>query len=138
MQGPPVPSDSPRIRKRLRCASWVLALSLLPMLTFVGHWTLDFPVPGTSVRIAVPLPPPQDLHAHSADTDGHHQDHCHSDVASCSDLPLTQLASVALLHDALAFLAADARLELLPGHSWQPAHVETVVPEPAPPRSPAC
>jgi hypothetical protein len=102
------------------------------MLTFAGHWSIDLPLPGTSLRLELPLAAA--AHGHDGH-DGHsHEDHCHADAASCSDVPVTSLASVALLHETIAFATAGGRLELLASGFWQPAHSEIVAPEPAPPR----
>lgn len=103
------------------------------MLTFAGHWSIELPVPGTSLRVQLPL-----VEAGAHQHDGHaqpgHEDHCHADAGSCSDVPVTSLASVALLHETIAFVTAGGRLEPLASGYWQPSHSEIVTPETTPPR----
>ena len=49
-------------------------------------------------------------HSHSAPESGaeeHHAQHCHSDAASCSDVPLTTLTGIALLAAWLGIAASS-------------------------------
>lgn len=127
----PHPTDSLRSVPCTRRTSWLLALSLLPMLTFLGHWTVDLPIPGTDFHVALPLVahhPHTDHEAH-----GGHDQHCHGDSASCSNTPAGPV-SVAMLGEYAALLAGDGWLEWLDGRHWEPSSSQTIAPERTPPR----
>lgn len=109
-------------------AALVLLVSLLPMLTFFGHWpAITVTLPGTAVALQLPFsgPPPGpaaghshvggDAHAHAP---GDHEAHCHASMASCAQTqvggqaPVTVLLeTVTLLLGAGTWLAMAARAE---------------------------
>lgn len=98
-----------------RLVAWVLAISFLPMLTFVGHWpAIDIPLPGMDAYVRVPLSGAGHGDAgthshtggsHSHDGDGHAQ-HCHAGAAGCSDTPVPGLSTVAMLREVVGSLGA--------------------------------
>ncbi len=119
-----------------RRASLILALALLPTLTFFGHWPAELPIPGTSYYLALPGAAPA-----SPEDDGHdHSSHCHADAASCSDVPATAGVTFAVLNDVVALLGVSGLLLLLALRWWKPGEGFTPSPELEPPRalSPAC
>ncbi len=64
------------------------------MLTFIGHWELRVDIPGTGYFVgAESASQHPDIHDHSQ--------HCHDSVASCSDVPATAGATVAMLESEL-------------------------------------
>ncbi len=108
-----------------------MALSLVPMLTFMGHWPAAVPIPGTNEYLSVPL---AGHHSHAED-DGHdHAQHCHGDSASCSDVPTLAGVGFALMNEWLAFVAAGHLLLALALQWWRPGTANALVPELQPPR----
>jgi len=101
-----------------RLAAWLLAISFLPMLTFVGHWpAIEIPLPGTDAFLRVPLTgtghADAGTHAHTGSAHSHdgesgdgHAQHCHAGSAGCSDTPVPGLSTVAMLRDVVGSLGA--------------------------------
>jgi hypothetical protein len=119
-----------RTRRRI---SVLLLGSLLPMLTFMGHWPTAIPIPGTDQYLSIPLA------GHEEHQDGHedghsHAQHCHGNSASCSDVPAFAGVSFALMSEALTFGAAAAFLVAVALHWWRPRQPNTLLPELQPPR----
>lgn len=122
-----------------RFRSWALVVALLPTLTFLGHWTLQFDIPGTNLFVlVVPGETAPDAHTHDGGTqpgDNHsHEQHCHAGVASCSDIPFTGASPFALLNDSLAYLGACGALTVLAVLFWRPVASASVSPDLRPPR----
>lgn len=104
-----------RPRRLQRVVSWLLLLSLLPMVTFFGHWpALALAVPGTGFELRVPFsgsPPAAAApggHVH-ADGSGHdhggdHEAHCHASMASCGDARVGGAAPVTVLLETVVLL----------------------------------
>ena len=119
-------------------ASKLLFLSLLPTLLFVGHWSLHIEIPGTGYYVGPPAQV-QDAGTHhhdgpSGERSGHdHQQHCHTNAATCADAAAVPGAPVAHLADAVAAIGADS--------AWLQMAFEThsltgwdAAPQPPPPR----
>lgn len=121
---------SPRISQRV---SILLLLSLLPMLTFMGHWPSAVDIPGTNQYLSIPLA------GHQAHDDGHgeehsHTQHCHGNSASCSDVPVFAGVSFALMAEALALSVAAGLVWAVAIRWWQPRRSNSLVPELQPPK----
>jgi hypothetical protein len=131
-------------------AGRLLFLSLLPMVTFFGHWSrIEVSIPGTdSVMVFWPGEPGTapasggDVHIHRANTpgvkhihsDGHAQ-HCHGDAAGCSDVPYTGSSTVLMLQDSVRGLGLLPGTEReLHGAAWMPSATNDAAPEAPPPR----
>jgi len=130
--------------ERLRWRSRLLLFAILPTLTFLGHWpVLSVTVPGLALSLTVPFVSEETLdHAtpisgpvlgSSSDAQEHSQ-HCHANVATCTDIPFTGGSAFALLGEAVAFLGAAAILVALSMRPWRPTHESAVPPELRPPR----
>lgn len=114
----------------------VLLVGILPSLIFLGHWGLQFDVPGTNLYVVVVPASPHDEAAH-AETKGQqrqHQDHCHANAASCTDVPLIGASPFALMSDSVAYLGASAMLIALALAVWRPVAGMIVAPELQPPQ----
>lgn len=107
-----------------------MLVALLPSLTFLGHWTLRLPIPGTDFYVGLPAPAAADSHAAAGD----HAGHCHSDSESCSNTPLAGASAIAVLSRAVTLLGASAALVALAALTWRPNRVLTLAPELRPPR----
>jgi hypothetical protein len=130
--------------ERLRWKSKLLLLAILPTLTFLGHWpALTLNVPGLALSLTIPFVSEETLdHAAaisgpvvSSGTDAQeHTQHCHANVATCTDIPFTGGSAFALIGEAVAFLGAAAILVALSMRPWRPTHESAVPPELMPPR----
>ncbi len=119
-------------RNRRRIAV-LLLLSLVPMLTFMGHWPSSVPIPGTDQYLSIPLAGHTD--EHTGHNDGHdHSQHCHGDAASCSDAPVFAGVSFALMSEPLAVQAAAGLLWATALLAWRPRQSNSLLPELQPPR----
>lgn len=114
----------------------LLVVSLLPMLTFFGHWEPRIDIPFTNYYWGLP----DFAHegnagaAHEHDHDHDHDGHCHGDSASCASKPVTSGIGFALLRDSLLLLGAAAIATRVAATWWKPAHWTSVRPELQPPR----
>lgn len=121
----------------------LMLLALLPMLTFMGHWpriTVD--LPGDSEFVLSPGSQHGSgsiAHTHTgggADSDeGHHGEHCHSGVATCTDIPFTGGVTVLNLQETvlgLGLSSAAFRAAAWAGTILTPAAID---PDLRPPRS---
>lgn len=102
----------------------------MPSLTFLGHWTLRLPIPGTGFYVGLPAT----AAANSNATAGDHAGHCHSESESCSNTPLAGASAIAILSQAVTLLGASAALVALAALTWRPDRVLTLAPELRPPR----
>lgn len=83
-----------------RAGSAFLFVALLPSVTFFGHWQVRVEIPGTDYYVGASQP---QIDSHSED--GHnHASHCHENMATCSDVPFTGGATVAMLQDEVSVL----------------------------------
>jgi hypothetical protein len=89
-----------------------MLLVLVPQLLYVGHWSAD---------------------AGQGATGEHHQ-HCHSDVATCSQAPVPAGPGQILMNDDLLVLPA-LRSILLPAHDPDIPSSLSVSPRVPPPRA---
>ncbi|MEO8541330.1 MAG: hypothetical protein ABI577_16430 [bacterium] len=120
---------SPRARSRI---SLGLALTLLPMLTFMGHWPDAVHIPTTDQYLAIPL---AGHHSHEEDEAHEHEQHCHGNSASCSDVPNIAGTGFALMNQSLtAAIAATALLWAVALRWWRPGGTNSLIPELQPPR----
>lgn len=114
-----------------RKVSILLALSLVPMLTFMGHWPAAVPIPGTDQYLSVPFAG----HASEEEEGAHdHSQHCHGDSASCSDVPALAGTSFALMEEVLAVFTAGGLLWAAALQWWMPLRPNSLLPELQPPR----
>lgn len=112
---------------RLRgIAPWLLLVGYLPSLTFMGHIPLDVNIPGTSWYIGMPEIAGAAVH-HDFKTVqvGEafiqvHEEHCHTNLGSCSDAPYTGSASFALMGWVIAFLGTSGAMFALSDRWWRP------------------
>jgi len=99
-------------------SSKVLVLSLSPTLLFVGHWSLRMDIPGTSYYIGAPTTedaPSPHHHGPSKNDSGHqHEQHCHTNAATCADAAAVPVAPVAHLAEAVATLGAESPWRRVP------------------------
>lgn len=108
----------------------LLLVAILPSLTFLGHWALQFDIPGTnSYVVVVPGETHEDAH-----TEHTHEQHCHAGVATCTDVPFTGASPFALMHDSVIYLGASALLIVLGLNTWRPRQSTTIAPLLEPPR----
>jgi len=125
-------------RAAVRKIALGLFLSMLPTLTYFGHWPeVYLDIPGTGLVLGLPG---SGAHAHTptgAEEDGAegaHRDHCHAESASCSDVPFTGVSAFAMVNRAIAVLGATGMLTLLAVRWWKPVYSHPLVPELQPPR----
>jgi hypothetical protein len=125
--------------RSVRVPAWLVLLAIFPALTFLGHWpALSVDIPGTDLFLGWP----GQAHTHDDgapespdhDADGHAR-HCHSGVATCSDVPFTGASGFALLQEAMAAIGAAGVLTLLVVAVWGPARPRLPGPETPPPRA---
>ncbi len=114
---------------------WLLLVSLVPMLTFMGHWPSTLPIPGTDSFISVPLAGSGSHDEHSPGSGAEHARHCHGGVASCGDAPAGAGVSLALVETPGTLAVAALGLIALALASWRPRRSFTVGPELRPPRA---
>jgi hypothetical protein len=108
----------------------LLLVAILPSFTFLGHWGLQFDVPGTDDYVVlVPGASHEDQHEV-----GQHENHCHLNAATCTDIPFTGASPFALLHASVAYLGATALLLAFALNAWRPSSGATVDPDLRPPR----
>ncbi len=90
-------------------AAWFLAVAMLPMLTYMGHWENPAGLlPAAILGEFAPHSHESAAHPHSHGEQEHHTQHCHGDVASCSDIPYAGSATVVFLAYAVDGLAMRA------------------------------
>jgi hypothetical protein len=111
----------------------LLLVAILPSLTFFGHWGLQFDIPATRWYVVLMPAPPHEDHATSGE-EAHHEQHCHANAASCTDVPFTGASPFALLRTSVAYLGAFALLIALAVVTWKPGGSVTIGPELQPPR----
>jgi hypothetical protein len=109
----------------------LLVASLVPMLSFMGHWPESVPIPGTDQYLSVPF---AGVHTHEEEDAHAHSQHCHGNSASCSDVPALVGAGFALIRDVLSFGTAGGLLLLLALQWWLPRGGAFVSPELQPPK----
>lgn len=110
-----------------------LLIAILPSLTFLGHWGLQFDIPGSHLYVV--LMPVESGHDHvSPAEESRHEQHCHANAASCTDVPFMGASPFALLQYSVAHLGALALLIALSVAVWRPGLSLTIGPEPRPPR----
>lgn len=117
----------------MRRASWVLFLSMLPMVTFLGHWPADFEIPGTRYYVGMPFTGSHG-HTHEANDKDDHSSHCHGDSASCSDVPAAAGVTFGLMNEAIALVASAAALFAVAKAARTALRENVLSPEPQPPR----
>lgn len=137
------PSHRTLTRAVRMMAPWLLLVGYLPSLTFLGHVPLDFNIPGTSLYIGMPESSAALLHtdvpaATGGDTgyDHVHEEHCHTNMGSCSDAPLTASASFGLMGWVISLLGAGAAAIAISGRWWRP-HFDLLARPLLPPPRPA-
>ncbi len=115
----------------------VLLLGILPSLTFLGHWGLQFDLPGTNLYVVLVPAANHDEPAHIDTKQAHrqHQDHCHANAASCTDVPLIGASPFALMQDSVAYLGASGVMIAVALAIWRPRPAIIIGPELQPPRS---
>ncbi|OAI38487.1 hypothetical protein AYO38_09635 [bacterium SCGC AG-212-C10] len=107
-----------------------IAVAYLPSLTFLGHWNPpQLEIPGTSYYLGLPA-----VHHVHHDDGADHETHCHENLASCSDGPVTAGATVALLGAVLAFLMRGGLLSRCDARWWLPHTPLSLTPDLRPPR----
>ena len=111
-------------------ALW-LALALLPMLTFFGHWPTHVDIPGTSLYLTVPFAGP----VQSAPEGHDHAQHCHDDASGCSKTPSTAGVGFAMMNETIAALGAAALLIAVGLRTRMLRAPQGVIPELPPPRT---
>lgn len=127
-----MPLASDRVLQRI---SLTLAVSLIPMLTLMGHWPTAVPVPGTTLYLSLPLAGAQHQHGgEETDEQQAHEQHCHGDSAGCTDVPSLAGTSFGLMGEAIGLAISGAALWLAALRWWLPNGANAVVPELRPPR----
>ncbi len=120
----------PALSGQRRAALWLL-LALLPMLTFAGHWPSHIDIPGTNFYLALPFA--TQGHEHAGSTDDHGR-HCHSNAASCTDVPAAAGVSFALMNESIAALGVGALMVAIAIRSRQSPLSTSISPERRPPK----
>lgn len=112
----------------------LLLLSLLPMVSFAGHWPTHIDIPGTDFYLTLPFAGPVEESA-----GGHsHAEHCHEGAAGCSKTPSTAGVGFALMNESIMALGAGALLIAVAARTRRLGPDRGVLPELPPPRlSPA-
>jgi hypothetical protein len=128
-------SAYPTPRRQPLRISVVLLAALLPMLTFFGHWDELGITPHSHAahehdERTTHASPGQPHHHHAE-----HASHCHVDLASCADVPLTALTGFALLNDSLAVLGEAGVLIPVNSRPEQRPRANVVRPAVPPPRA---
>jgi hypothetical protein len=122
------------VELRYQQVSWALLVALLPTLLFFGHWPdIQFSIPGSALTFTVPFV----AHGHDDGTSGEdgHEQHCHANVSSCTDIPFTGVSAFALLSESVACIGAAGAFIGLECAWWQPATETALSPELQPPRT---
>ena len=127
----------------LHGAAWALLLSLLPMLTFFGHWpAAAVTLPGTGVEFRLPFSGPPLAPGGHTHGDGHphaqgdHEAHCHTAMATCAETQIGGQAPVTVLLETVALLlgaGAWVALAVCAGCALRSTDLERLDP---PPRTP--
>lgn len=112
----------------------VLVLSLLPMLSYFGHWQFSIPIPGTEYAAGLPEAAGHHADGHEHGDAASHASHCHAGPASCLDAPVAGIASFAQLAEATLLVAAAGTLVLMLLESELPLAGAAVSPDLRPPR----
>jgi hypothetical protein len=126
------------LTRRNRQLAALLVLSLLPMLSYFGHWQFSVPIPGTD--LAVGIPAGDGHHAEGHSHPGHDEDaashaaHCHAGPASCVDAPVAGIAAFAQLMEASLLVTAAGVLVLVLLDSERRPAGAPVSPDLRPPR----
>lgn len=118
-------------RMRTTTMAKLLAVSLLPMLSFWGHWEPRIDIPFTNYYWGLPAHD----HAASPAQEHDHSGHCHGDSASCASKPVTAGVGFALLRDTVLLLGAAAIATRITPTWWKPARWGNVHPELRPPQA---
>jgi hypothetical protein len=117
---------------RARGLQVLLLIAILPSMTFLGHWGLQFDIPGSRFYVVL-MPAPQE-HEHDPGEESKHEQHCHANAASCTDVPFTGASPFALLQSSVEHLGAMALLIAFSVAVWRPGRSLTIGPELQPPQ----
>jgi hypothetical protein len=117
---------------RARGLQVLLLIAILPSLTFLGHWGLQFDIPGSRLYVVLMPAPPE--HEHDPAEESKHEQHCHANAASCTDVPFTGASPFALLQSSVEHLGAMALLIAFSVAVWRPGRSLTIGPELQPPQ----
>ena len=104
-----------------------MVIALAPSLLFLGHWSLEVPLPG-GWHAALGL-----QEASYGEGEAVHAEHCHGE-SSCSETQPLGLGGFALMGRALALLGAAALMFSTGTRSGLRLRGGVVAPEPMPPR----
>jgi hypothetical protein len=119
--------------RRMNRLSWTLLASLMPMLTFMGHWPSEIPLPGTNSYISLG-PEAAHTHSHSED-EASHSHHCHGDSAGCSEAPVTAGVTFGMMNEAVALAIAAGLFFAAWAGVAAVRSQRSLAPEPRPPRA---
>ena len=126
---------------RTQQVSWMLFVALLPTLLFFGHRPdVHVSLRGSGLTLTAPFIGHSRGGAEVTDTESggtvaHHDQHCHANVGSCSDVPFTGISAFALLSESVSCIGRAGALVGLECSSWQPTAEATVPPRLRPPRT---
>ena len=109
----------------------LLLLAILPSWAFLGHFSVTVDIPFTNeYLVLVPIAPHNDRGNVQA-----HEDHCHANASTCTDIPFTGASPFTLARQSVAYFGAAAlSLFAISLIWWRPTGVQNVAPDLQPPR----
>ena len=116
---------------RPRLQHCLLLIAILPSWMFLGHFSVTLDIPFTDqYLVLVPIAPHNDRGNVQA-----HEDHCHANASTCTDIPFTGASPFTLARQSVAYFGAAAlSLFAISVSWWRPTGVNSVAPDLQPPR----
>lgn len=115
---------------RPRLQHWLLLIAILPSWTFLGHFSLQVDIPFTDQYLVLVPAAPHDDQSNVRT----HENHCHANAATCTDIPFTGASPFVLAGQSVAFLGAAAVFVVLTSNWWRPTALNTIGPDLQPPK----
>ena len=117
---------------RPRLQHWLLLIAILPSWTFLGHFHVAIDIPFTNqYLVLVPAAPHDDSASANVQT---HENHCHANASTCTDIPFTGASPFLLARQSVAYFGAAAVFVAISLSWWRPTALNNVGPDLQPPK----